>query len=71
MTASYKQWRDNDKLNCLSDKIKEKSHNLLTPANCSNLSVPLIKKEIWSQFKNHQKKVRSQAKKQLHLQQSH
>ena len=41
---------------CLSDKIKEKSHNPLTLENRVNLSVPLTNKNIWSQLNNHQKK---------------
>ena len=39
-----------------SEKVKEKSQNLLTPENCMKLSVPLTNKEIWSQFNNFQKK---------------
>ena len=31
-----------------SEKVKEKSQNLLTPENCMKLSVPLRNKEIWS-----------------------
>ena len=41
-----------------SEKVKEKSQNLLTPENCMKLSVPLTNKEIWSQLNNFQKKIR-------------
>ena len=39
-----------------SEKVKEKSQNLLTPENCMKLSVPLTNKEICSQLNNFQKK---------------
>ena len=39
-----------------SEKVKEKSQNLLTPENCMKLSVPLTNKEIWNQLNNLQKK---------------
>ena len=39
-----------------SEKLKKKSKNLLTPENCTKLSVPLTNKEIWIQLNNFQKK---------------
>ena len=43
-----------DKIN--TEKVKEKSQNLLIPENCMKLSVPLTNKEIWNQLNNFQKK---------------
>ena len=43
-----------DKIN--TEKVKEKSQNLLIPENCMKLSVPLTNKEIWNQLNNSQKK---------------
>ena len=43
-----------DKIN--TEKVKEKSQNLLVPENCMKLSVPLTNKEIWNQLNNFQKK---------------
>ena len=43
-----------DKIN--TEKVKEKSKNLLIPENCMKLSVPLTNKEIWNQLNNFQKK---------------
>ena len=40
-----------------SEKVKEKSQNLLTPENCMKLSVPLTNKEIWSQLNSFLKKL--------------
>ena len=39
-----------------SEKVKEKSQNLLTPENCLKLSVPLTNKEIWGQLNSFLKK---------------
>ena len=43
-----------DKIN--TEKVKEKSQNLVIPENCMKLSVPLTNKEIWNQLNNSQKK---------------
>ena len=39
-----------------SEKVREKSQNLLTPENCMKLSVPFRNNEIWNQLNNFQKK---------------
>ena len=39
-----------------SERVKDKSWNLLIPENCIKLSAPLTNKEIWNQFNNFQKK---------------
>ena len=37
-----------------SEKVKEKSENLLTPENFMKFSVPLKDKEIWNQLNKFQ-----------------
>ena len=39
-----------------SEKVKEKSENLLTPENFMKFSVPLKGKEIWNQLNKFQEK---------------